>query len=278
MTRTDTRGESGGGLMVAVGLYAYAQTGRRSLSTGVLALQTFLAALATALATGLGGVPFLFVRGLPSSLLGLAWGFSGGMMLSASVFNLVFAGVAIAGYNIVAVGIALGAALFWLVEQRMGHGHEFYHLRGASARRVLLVIGTMTFHSFSEGIAIGVGYGSGAMALAVLLTIAIAIHNVPEGLTVSLPLRGEGFSGWACIGWSIFTSLPQPLVAVPAALAVAFFQPLVPIGFGFAAGAMGFLVISEMIPEAVEHSGRSNAAAAVIVGFLLMMLLQNVLQ
>jgi len=123
-----------------------------------------------------------------------------------------------------------------------------------------------------------VSFGSGEMTLAVLLTIAIAIHNVPEGLTVSLPLRAEGFSGWSCIWWSIFTSLPQPLLAVPAALAVAFFRPLVPIGFGFAAGAMGFLVVSEMIPEAVEHSGnRANAAAAVIVGFLAMMLLQNVL-
>jgi len=250
------------------------------LSTAELTLVTFLGALATALATGLGGVPFLFVPRLPQSLLGLAWGFSGGMMLSASVFNLVSAGVQLGGYNVVALGIALGALLFWLAERRMGHTHlDFYHLQGASARRVLFVIGTMTIHSFSEGIAIGVSFGSGEMTLAVLLTIAIAIHNVPEGLTVSLPLRAEGFSGWSCIWWSIFTSLPQPLLAVPAALAVAFFRPLVPIGFGFAAGAMGFLVVSEMIPEAVEHSGnRANAAAAVIVGFLAMMLLQNVLQ
>ncbi len=258
----------------------YAQTRVKRLSATELALVTFLGALATALATGLGGVPFLFVPRLPQSLLGLAWGFSGGMMLSASVFNLVFAGVQVGGYNIVALGIALGAAFFWLAERRMAHSHvDFFHLQGAPARRVLFVIATMTIHSFSEGIAIGVSFGSGAMTLAILLTIAIAIHNVPEGLTVSLPLRAEGFSGWACIWWSIFTSLPQPLLAVPAALAVAFFRPLVPLGFGFAAGAMGFLVVSEMIPEAVEHTGdRSNAAAAVIVGFLVMMLLQNVLQ
>jgi zinc transporter ZupT len=136
----------------------------------------------------------------------------------------------------------------------------------------------MTVHSICEGIAVGVGFGSGVLTLAVLLTIAIAIHNIPEGLAVSLPLRAEGFSGWACVGWSIFTSLPQPLLAVPAALAVAIFRPLVPLGFGLAAGAMGFLVANEMIPEAAEHSGRGNAAAAVIGGFLVMMLLQNVLQ
>ncbi|MDR7485517.1 MAG: ZIP family metal transporter [Armatimonadota bacterium] len=248
-------------------------------SPGALALLTFVAALATAIATGLGGVPFLFVSRLPGRVLGLAWGISGGMMLSASVFNLVFAGIARAGYNPVAAGAALGALFFWAAERRMHHAPlTFYHLRGAPARRALLVIGAMFVHSISEGVAIGVGFGSGEMALAVLLTIALAIHNVPEGLTVSLPLRAEGFSGWACIWWSIFTSLPQPLLAVPAALAVALFQPLVPVGFGVAAGAMGFLVFSEMLPEALEHSDRHNAAAAVVIGFLAMMLLQNVLQ
>jgi zinc transporter ZupT len=249
------------------------------MTTWTLALRTFLAAFATALATGLGGVPFLFVRQLPRHIVGLAWGVSGGLMLSASVFNLVFAGVQRSGYNTVAAGIALGAAFFWVAERRIGDRHiHFYHLRGATARRTLLVIGTMFIHSFAEGVAVGVGFGSGEMGLAILLTVAIAIHNVPEGLAVSLPLRAEGFSGWACIWWSIFTSLPQPLLAVPAALAVAFFSPLVPIGFGFAAGAMGFLVFSEMVPVGVEHSGRTNTAAAVTAGFLLMMVLQNVLQ
>jgi zinc transporter ZupT len=249
------------------------------VTTATLALQTFLAAFATAVATGLGGVPFLFVRRLPEHLVGLVWGFSSGLMLSASVFNLIFAGVQRAGYNTVAAGIALGAAFFWLAEQRMGDSPlDFYHLQGATARRILLIIWTMFIHSFAEGIAIGVGFGSGDITPAILLTIAIAIHNIPEGLAVSLPLRAEGFSGWACIWWSIFTSLPQPALAVPAALAIAYFRPLVPAGFGFAAGAMAFLVFSEMIPEAVEHSGKVNTAASVMAGFLLMMLLQNVLQ
>lgn len=247
--------------------------------TAGLAAQTFVAAFITALATGLGGVPFLFARSLHPRLVGLAWGFAGGLMLSATVFNLIFAGVQRAGYNSVAAGIVLGALVYWVAERRL-HDREanFFHLRGAPARRIVLIIGTMFIHSFAEGVAIGVGFGSGEMTLALLLTIAIAIHNIPEGLAVSLPLRAEGFSGWACISWSIFTSLPQPLLAVPAALLIALFQPLVPIGFGFAAGAMGFLVFSEMVPEALEHSGRVPTAAAVTVGFLVMMLMQNVLQ
>lgn len=244
-----------------------------------LALQTFFAAFVTALATGLGGAPFLLVRRLPDRVVGLAWGFSAGMMLSASVFNLIFEGVKRAGYTTVAAGIALGGVFFWLAETRIGHSDpSFFHLRGVPARRMFLLIGALFIHSFAEGIAVGVGFGSGDRSLAVLLSVAIAIHNIPEGLAVSLPLAAEGFSGWACIGWSIFTSLPQPLLAVPSALAVAAFQPLVPGGFGFAAGAMGFLVFSEMIPEAMERSGRMNTSAAVLAGFLFMMLLQNVLQ
>lgn len=248
------------------------------MTPGALALTTFLAALVTDLATGIGGIPFLFVPRLSDRLVGLAWGFAGGMMLSASVFNLVFAGVLRGGYAVVAGGLAIGAALFWFAHTRLGrHEHSFQHLRGAGANQILLIIGAMTVHSFSEGIAIGVGFGSGEAALALLLTIAIAIHNIPEGLTVSLPLRAAGFSGWACIGWSIFTSVPQPLLAVPAALAVAYFRPIVPVGFGFSAGAMGFLVFSEMIPEAAERGGRGNAAAAVTLGFLTMMVMQTFL-
>lgn len=244
-----------------------------------LAVRTFVAAFITALATGLGGVPFFFVSALQPRLVGLAWAISGGLMLSASVFNLIFAGVQRAGYNPVALGIVLGAGAYWLFERRLGDSHmHFFHLQGTSARRVLLVIGTMFIHSFAEGVAIGVGFGSGEATLALLLTIAIAIHNVPEGVAVSLPLRAEGFSGWACVWWAIFTSLPQPLLAVPAALLVAVFQPLVPIGFGFAAGAMSFLVFSEMIPEALEHTGRVGTATAVVAGFLFMMVMQNVLQ
>lgn len=247
--------------------------------TFALAAQTFVAALITALATGLGGVPFLYVSRLRPFLVGLAWGVAGGLMLSATIFNLILPGVQRAGYNTVAVGIVLGAAFYWIAQRRLGGSHlNFFHLRGAPALRAILLIGTMFVHSFAEGVAIGVGFGSGELGMALLLTLAIAIHNVPEGLAVSLPLRAEGFSGWACIWWSIFTSLPQPLVAVPAALLVAYFHPLVPIGFGFASGAMGFLVFSDMAPEAVEHSGKVPATVAVFVGFLAMMLLQNVLQ
>jgi ZIP family zinc transporter len=96
-------------------------------------------------------------------------------------------------------------------------------------------------------------------------------------VAVSLPLRAEGVSGWRCVGWATFSSLPQLLAAVPAYLAVIAFRPLLPYAFGFAAGAMIFLVLSEMIPES-RADGRQRLASATagMVGFLAMMMLQNV--
>ena len=143
---------------------------------------------------------------------------------------------------------------------------------------MILVLATLFIHSFPEGLAIGVAFGSGDVALGLVMAIAIAIHNIPEGVAVSLPLRAEGVSGWACVGWATFSSLPQPIAAIPAYLAVMAFRPILPYAFGFAAGAMIFLVMSEMIPESrADGSERLSSAVAGMGGFLAMMLLQNII-
>ena len=110
------------------------------------------------------------------------------------------------------------------------------------------------------------------------MAVAIAIHNIPEGVAVSLPLRAEGVSGWKCVGWAIFSGVPQLIAAVPAYLAVVAFRPVLPYAFGFAAGAMIFLVMSEMIPESRDsEKQRLSSAVAGMGGFLAMMVLQNIL-
>lgn len=241
--------------------------------------ETLLAATITMLATGLGGLPFIFIKHFPEKYARAGWAAAGGLMLSASIFNLIIPGVDDGGITPVAVGIFLGAAIMALFSHWLGDHHFHVNgMSGAGSRRVILVLATLFIHSFPEGLAVGVAYGSGEVGLGLLMAVAISIHNIPEGVAVALPLRAEGVSGWKCVGWAIFSSLPQPLAAIPAYLAVVAFRPLLPYAFGFAAGAMIFLVLSEMIPESrATESQRLFSATSGMLGFLFMMVLQNVL-
>lgn len=241
--------------------------------------ETILAATITVLANGLGGLPFVFTDKFPDAVARMGWAASGGLMLSASVFNLIIPGLDDGGITPVAIGIFFGAALMALTSLWLDD-HEF-HVQGisdAGTKRIIMILATLFIHSFPEGLAIGVAYGSGEVRLGLLIAVAIAIHNIPEGLAVALPLRAEGVSGWKCVGWAIFSGVPQLIAAIPAYLAVVKFRPILPYAFGFAAGAMILLVLSEMIPESRStHSQRLSSAVAGMLGFLGMMLLQNVL-
>jgi ZIP family zinc transporter len=241
--------------------------------------ETVIAATLTVLANGLGALPFVFLHYFPEKLARIGWAISGGLMLSASVFNLIMPGVADGGISPVAVGIFAGAAMMVLTSVWLDHRtFEVAGFSEAGTKRIAMVLVTLFIHSFPEGLAIGVAYGSGEVGLGLIMAIAIAIHNIPEGLAVALPLRAEGVSGWKCVGWAIFSGVPQLLACVPAYLAVVAFRPVLPYAFGFAAGAMVFLVMSEMIPESrADASQRLSSAIAGMTGFLAMMVLQNAL-
>jgi ZIP family zinc transporter len=134
----------------------------------------------------------------------------------------------------------------------------------------------MTIHSLTEGIGVGVSFGGGR-TLGVFITTAIAIHNIPEGLAISLVLVPRGTSVRAAAWWSVFSSLPQPLLALPAYVFVEHFKPLLPAGLGFAAGAMVWLVLSELVPDARDAASDRAVAATVGVSFAAMMALQAAL-
>ena len=242
-------------------------------------LDTIIAATITVLSNGLGGLPFVFMKEFPRTVARLGWAVSGGLMLSASVFNLIIPGVNDGGIIAVAIGIALGGGLMTLTTLWLdNHNFSVEGLSTAGSKRIILVLATLFIHSFPEGIAIGVAYGSGEASLGILIAIAIAIHNIPEGLAVALPLNAEGVSGWKCVGWAIFSGVPQLIAAVPAYLAVRSFRPILPYAFGFAAGAMLLLVLSEMIPESrSSEKQRLSSALAGMFGFLLMMVIQTVM-
>lgn len=236
----------------------------------------FLVALGTAFATGLGALPLLLGRRI-QGLLGLGSALAAGFMGGASVGLFLEGGDLNVARTV--VGALLGVVFIVITGQILEHRHdvEFGALRGADALGALLIVGVMTLHSFTEGIGVGVSFGDGA-ALGLLIATAIAIHNIPEGLAISLVLVPRGVSVGRAAAWSVFSSLPQPLMAVPAFLLVESFQALLPIGLGFAGGAMLWLGGAQLIPDAlrtarpVPVAAASLGAAGAMIAFQLVLL------
>ena len=236
----------------------------------------FLAALVTALATGLGALPLFFGRRIHDRGLGLATALAAGFMLGASA-GLFWEGGRIGPLR-TAAGALIGAGFIVLSRRALGHRREvgFDVLRGADARGALMIVGVMTVHSFTEGVGVGVAFGDG-QTLGALITTAIAVHNIPEGLAISLVLVPRGVSVLRAAGWSVFSSLPQPLMAVPAFLLVDWFEPVLPVGLGFAGGAMVWMVFAQLVPDALQTAGARSVAAVAAASAGAMIALQLVL-
>jgi zinc transporter, ZIP family len=239
----------------------------------VNALWVFVAALVTALATGLGALPFVLGKHPTRGWIGLANALAAGFMIGASV-GLAYEG-AVQGPGRTMLGALTGAASIAFASRLLGRDRELHlgALEGADARRALLIVGVMTVHSFTEGVGVGVAFGGGE-ALGIAIAVAIAVHNIPEGLAISLVLVPRGASVRSAAAWSVFSSLPQPLMAVPAYLLVATFEPFLPFGLGFAAGAMLWVVGRELLPEALRETRTVTAAAAFVGSAAAMLALQ----
>jgi ZIP family zinc transporter len=219
-----------------------------------------LLALGTALATGLGALPFLAARHPTRSWLARANAAAAGFMLAASV--ALFAQGGSDNVPQTVLGAVVGV-VFIALTRRLLRSHGDVHvatLSGVDAVRAFLIIAVMTAHSFAEGVGVGVSFGGGT-ALGIFITVAIAVHNIPEGLAISLQLVPRGASIRSAAAWSVFSSLPQPLIAVPAFVFVEAFTGVLPAGLGFAGGAMVWMVVSELLPEArADGSVREIAA------------------
>ena len=268
-------------------------------------LLVFAAGLVTALATGLGALPFFVVEEVSDRWNVVLWGLASGIMLSASAFGLISEGLAEATpwEWIVALGLSedvarvvplvvglVAGVLLVVVAHEVIEDQEVHPRRYEEAdfRKLLLILGVLTVHSFPEGVAIGVSFadldleggvavlGFAVPLLAVFMTVAISIHNVPEGLAISIPLRAMGVSEWRMVWWAVFSSLPQPIGAVLAFGFVRVARELLPVGFGFAAGAMVYLVLTEFVPEALDlgeglpNGGYVELAGGILVGVLVM--------
>jgi zinc transporter ZupT len=237
----------------------------------------FVAALVTAIATGLGAAPFLFVKEMSRWWLGVCNAIAAGLMLAAS-HGLLVEGSAYSPWRTI-VGLLLGAGSI-AASRKLVAAHDDLHvgaLRGADALKAMTIVGVMTLHSMAEGIGVGVSYGGGE-ELGVFITTAIAVHNIPEGLAISLVLVPRGVGVWSAAGWSVFSSLPQPALAVPAFVFVTMFEPLLPIGLGLAAGAMIWMAVAELLPDALKQTSAATVASTVLASVGAMLAFQQFLK
>ncbi|NBB96855.1 MAG: ZIP family metal transporter [Alphaproteobacteria bacterium] len=239
-------------------------------------LIVFIAALVTALATGLGALPLLAARRMSGRTLSTGNALAAGLMLAASV-TLVIEGFELSGPRTIG-GIVLGVVAIWLVKKLLDRqgSVSLGDMQGADAMKVLMIMGVMTAHSAAEGIGVGVAFGGGR-PLGDLITVAIALHNVPEGLAIALVMVPRGASVAKAGLWAIVSSLPQPLLAVPAFLFVLYFAPVLPVGLGLAAGAMLWMIFSELLPEAQEEADSATIGVVVTLAFAAMMAVTLVL-
>jgi zinc transporter ZupT len=245
-------------------------------------------AMMTALATGLGAVPLLWMRHVTPRILGLASAVAAGFMLAAST-SLAVEGVDrgplrfVLGAALGVVAIALGSHYFPEEEEEgqgqshgHSHGHGAIHKHGVvGGRAAVLLVLVMTIHSFAEGVGVGVSYGGGDR-FGLAITTAIAVHNIPEGLAISLAMVPRGATVRSAAIWSVISSLPQPIMAIPAFIFVSIFAAVLPSGFGFAAGAMIWVAL-HMLVEA-RHVARVGAiVTCTLISGIVMFLFQTVL-
>ena len=213
----------------------------------------FIAGLITALATGIGPLA-LWSRSLRKpTAQAIALVAAAVLMLVMSVWLVQEAWLLSIGGTLTGaiVGvIATGLVSHWSHSWETRKEQQKKGQNGAGLHRMTwLTIIVLTAHSAAEGFAVGVA-PAGSLELGIFVTISMAIHNIPEGLAIALVAMPAGMSMRKAVGWSIFSSLPQPLLAVPAFLLVHWYAPLLPIGLGMAAGAMAWLCLGDLLPEA----------------------------
>ena len=254
-------------------------------------LQALLATLFTWGVTALGAAGVFFHKSVNRRVLELMLGFAAGVMIAASFWSLLAPAIEMSeGSGLPAwlpavIGFLVGGAFLWGVDKIIPHLHlglpieESEGIKTSWQRSILLVL-AITLHNFPEGLAVGVAFGAVAAGLpaatlpgAIALALGIGIQNFPEGLAVSMPLRGEGLSQAKSFFFGQLSGVVEPIAGVIGAALVLLMRPILPYALSFAAGAMIYVVIEELIPESQRGDSTDIATLGAMVGFAVMMLL-----
>lgn len=261
-------------------------------------VQALLATLFTWAVTALGASFVFFAKNVNQRVLDFMMGFAAGVMIAASFWSLLAPSIEKAEETFLlgqgppawvpaAVGFMAGALFLFVVDKIIPHLHVGFRTEEAEGikttwhRSILLVL-AITLHNIPEGLAVGVAFGALAseavvtpemLAPAVALAIGIGLQNFPEGLAVSMPLRREGFSRRKSFWYGQLSGVVEPVAGVIGAAAVILMQPILPYALSFAAGAMIFVVVEELIPESHRKGNTDLATMGAMIGFTVMMVM-----
>lgn len=257
-------------------------------------MQALMGGLFTWLLTALGAGLVFFTKNVGYKLLDTMLGFAAGVMIAASVWSLIIPSLDMAegqGYIpwIPAVIGFIGGAIFlricdaYLPHLHLGQPKQEAEGVETTWRRTTLLVLAITLHNIPEGLAVGVLFGAAASGIdptgtatvmgAIALALGIGIQNFPEGMAVSIPLRREGVGIGKSFNYGQMSGIVEPISAVIGAAAVLMVQPILPYALAFAAGAMMFVVVEELIPESQQHGHTDLATLGTMLGFCVMMVL-----
>jgi ZIP family zinc transporter len=242
-------------------------------------------------ATALGAAVVFFTRSTGRRFLDTMLGFAGGVMIAASFWSLLAPAIELStggrfpAWIQVGFGFLIGGIFLRIVDRLIPHLHLGFPESQSDGppsghQRSTLLVLAITLHNIPEGLAIGIAFGAVAAQLpastiagAIALAIGIGIQNFPEGVAVSLPMLREGFSPRRSFFYGQISGVVEPLAAVLGALAVVAVRTLLPYALAFAAGAMLFVVVEEVIPESQIHGNTDRATMGTLLGFVVMMAL-----
>lgn len=257
-------------------------------------LQALIAGLFTWSCTVVGASFVFFFKNVNRKVLDIMSGFAAGVMIAASFWSLLAPSIAHAeesGYGNLSwvpatVGFLLGGAFLRLTDRIIPHLHLGEPLENregpqTSASKSLLLFLAITIHNIPEGLAVGVGFGAVAAGIstqntlmsAIGLALGIGLQNIPEGSALSMPIRADGKSRWKAFNYGQMSALVEPVAAVLGAAAVISMSAILPYALSFAAGAMIFVVVEELIPESQTNGNSDIATMGLMVGFAVMMIM-----
>jgi len=237
-----------------------------------------LASLIAGSATILGALAVFFVHKVSEKFLDVCMGFAAGVMLAATFFGLISPAIRLGGIWKTVIGILLGALFLILIEKAIPHMHRVAGIQGPPVKlsKLTLLILAITIHNFPEGLAVGVGFAQGNITAGIILAAGIGMQNIIEGLTVALPLFRSKRNALQAFLIASVTCVVEPIGGFLGISIVSLGKFLTPYGLAFAAGAMLFVTSEEVIPETHSRGNIREATIGLILGFVAMLILENI--